>query len=91
MAYLGWKVLVLFWLIRLRNGLVDTLSGKGNEEFFMFSFCKSFCKKALLVLVFWLVTVDECSRLLWLWLWLVINLLRTVMTLVSSAFDQVDH
>ena len=48
----GWKVLVLFWLIRLRNGLVDTLSGEDNEEFFMFSFCKSFCKKALLVLVF---------------------------------------
>jgi hypothetical protein len=88
MAYLGWKMLVLFWLIRLRNGLVDTLSGEGNEEFFMFSFCKSFCKKALLVLVFWFVTVDECSRLL---LWLMINLLRTVMTPVSSAFDQVDH
>ena len=75
-------MLVLFWLIRLRNGLVDTLSGEDNEEFFMFSFCKSFCKKALLVLVFWLVlllleifisclvrlalSVDECSRLLWL-------------------------
>ena len=65
---LGWKVIVLFWLIRLKNGILDTLLGEGNEEFFMFSFCKSFCKKALLVLVFWLVTVDEYSRLLWLWL-----------------------
>ena len=45
-------MIVLFWFIRLKNGILDTLLGEGNEEFFMFSFCKSFCKKTLLVLVF---------------------------------------